>query len=92
MKYLFIFLFLPAFAFSQQRFYVHANATGGNTGTSWADAHPDLQTALQKAKKGDTVWVAQGTYWPTQTNDRNIYFDLPSGVALLGGFKGSETR
>ena len=90
MKYVFILLLFPAFAFSQQRLYVNATATGGNTGTSWADAHPDLQTALQGANKGDTVWVARGTYRPTVTTNRRISFELPSGVHLF--YKQQELR
>ena len=91
MKYIFILLFFPSFAFSQQRFHVHANATGGNTGTSWADAYTDLHSALQKAAKGDTVWVARGIYRPDTATDRRRSFVLPSGVVMLGGFRGTET-
>ncbi|MFN4255144.1 MAG: T9SS type A sorting domain-containing protein [Saprospiraceae bacterium] len=74
-----------------QRWYVKASAAGQNSGLSWADAFPDLQAALQTAQEGDSVWVAHGTYLPTATADRNVSFELPSGVALLGGFVGTET-
>ncbi len=39
---------------------------------------------------GDEVWVASGTYVPSQ-NDRNASFVIPSGVKVLGGFSGKET-
>ncbi|MCB9331295.1 MAG: hypothetical protein H6574_09455 [Lewinellaceae bacterium] len=72
------------------RYYVHAAATGANTGQSWVDAFTDLQNALQLAQAGDEVWVAEGTYWPTTTTDRNISFEPKSGVKLYGGFSGTE--
>jgi len=76
--------------FTQSRFYVHASATGGNTGLSWIDAYTNLQTALQTAQPGDQIWVAEGTYRPTNSSDRNISFELQSGVGLYGGFAGTE--
>jgi len=45
---------------AQTRLYVHASASGANTGQSWADAYASLQIALQTAQPGDTVWVADG--------------------------------
>jgi uncharacterized repeat protein (TIGR02543 family) len=52
---------------------------------SWATAC-DLQTALSTAILGDQVWVAMGTYKPTDTADRSVSFQLQSGVAIYGGF------
>lgn len=74
-----------------QRWHVRADASGQNSGLSWADAFPDLQAALQMAQEGDSIWVAHGTYLPTAAADRSISFELPSGVVLLGGFVGTET-
>src|SRR5437879_5791241 len=71
--------------------YVNASATGGNTGADWADAFTSLQSALAAAQPGDQVWVAQGTYKPTSTTDRNISFALRDGVNVYGGFAGFET-
>lgn len=79
-------------AFSQnQRLHVRANAAGANDGSSWQDAFPDLQSALALAQAGDSVWVAEGTYYPTSATDRTISFRPKSGVRLFGGFAGSET-
>src|SRR5262249_6642077 len=72
--------------------YVNAAAAGRHTGTSWADADTDLQAALASAQPGDQVWVAQGTYKPTGGTDRTASFPLKEGVAVYGGFAGTETR
>jgi hypothetical protein len=72
--------------------YVNAAATGHDTGTSWADADTDLQAALASARPGDQIWVAQGTYKPTGGTDRTASFALKDGVAVYGGFAGTETQ
>jgi len=73
--------------------HVNANVQGGNqNGTSWANAFSDLQDALAASQYGDEVWVAQGTYYPTPTTNRNVYFELKNGVKLYGGFVGVETQ
>lgn len=65
-------------------------ATTGN-GTSWEDATGDLFAALFAAQAGDEVWVARGTYLPTNDGDRAITFTIPNNVKVLGGFYGNET-
>ncbi len=81
--------------------YVNHAATGMNTGYSWEDAFTDLTTALENAVAGQEIWVAMGTYVPSkclttaqETCDqrpRNRTFTLPAGVAIYGGFAGTET-
>ena len=72
-----------------QVIYVKPNAQGD--GTSWENATGNLQKALQSATEGTQVWVAAGTYTPTMGTDRTVSFELPSGVAIYGGFQGTET-
>ncbi len=69
--------------------FVRANAAPGGTGTSWQTAFNELHAALAVAQAGDDVWVAAGTYRPASGTTP---FELRSGVALLGGFAGTETR
>jgi hypothetical protein len=72
--------------------YVNGAATGSNSGQSWANAFTDLQSALKEAQSGDQIWVAKGTYKPTSGSDRTISFVLDAGVAVYGGFAGTETQ
>ncbi len=80
----------------------HVNAVNGddaNDGRLWSKAFATLQTALDKAQSNDTIFVAAGTYYPTQPvgkmnfdlskvkmTGRNRSFVLRAGVCLYGGF------
>ncbi|MCB9279535.1 MAG: hypothetical protein H6562_11505 [Lewinellaceae bacterium] len=76
-----------------QRIYVDSSASqwAQPDGSDWDCAFRDLQTAIARATPGDTIWVAQGTYFPTADNNREVSFRLQSGVTILGGFAGYET-
>lgn len=73
--------------------YVNDDATGANNGSSWEDAYTDLQVALAAAQSGDQIWVAAGVYYPTSgpNPNRNLAFTLANGVAIYGGFAGTES-
>lgn len=73
-----------------QKTYIKANGTG--SGTSWSDASGDLVGALEQAIKGDQIWVAAGTYYPSTSGDRSKSFVIPDGVQLIGGFAGNESH
>ncbi len=84
--------------------YVDDDAHGANNGSSWQDAYRCLQNALEIAKNGDEIRVAQGIYRPDQRTagtsrgrlgikveasaDRKATFRLISGVTLKGGYAG----
>jgi len=70
--------------------YVNAAATGGD-GSSWTNAWTSLQPALAAAISADEIWVASGTYKPTDTTNRGFSFALKNGVGVYGGFLGIET-
>jgi|GEM_PF-3199772 len=71
--------------------HVDCKATGANTGTSWQDAFVGLQEALAASENHDTLWVAQGTYLPTNTTERTISFTIDKDVCIFGGFTGVES-
>lgn len=71
-------------------------------GSSWAMAYDNLEDALSIAVPGDTVVVAKGTYFPSKkwdafygeesaSDERDMTFNIPSDVVLLGGFFGTES-
>ena len=76
---------------AQTVIYVDADATGNEDGTSWANAYEELDEALDEAASGTQIWVAEGTYTPTDDADREASFELKRGVVVLGGFTGTET-
>ena len=77
------------------RLYVSAGQTvGAGDGLSWATAFPDLQTALSYSciQSVTEIWVAAGTYKPTSGTDRTVGFAMKNGVAIYGGFRGTENQ
>jgi parallel beta-helix repeat protein len=74
--------------------YVNEHATGDRNGTSWENAYTDLQDALGYARAGcgSQIWVAAGTYKPTNCPGYSgVSFELVDGVSLYGHFAGVET-
>ncbi|UCF04982.1 MAG: choice-of-anchor D domain-containing protein, partial [bacterium] len=78
------------------RLYVDADVSGGTgDGSSWGDAFTELRNALVRVSEcpGITeIWVASGTYTPTDTEDRSATFALQNNLALYGGFAGWESE
>lgn len=84
---------IGAFESHHGRIYVDSRAIGNNSGSTWANAFKKIQDALQVATTGDSIWVARGTYYPTNDASHDSCFKLDSlnSVTLLGGFIGNET-
>jgi hypothetical protein len=85
------------------RLYVdQTNGSASGPGLSWSDAYSELRDALadaasrnltaEKADDVREVWVARGTYLPTDTSDRYVSFQLGNRLAIYGGFAGAETK
>ena len=81
---------------SAGKLYVNASADASGNGSSWAEAFKSLQEALDAAREGTEIWMAQGTYYPSKmftpdgTDERNRAFRLLSGQKIYGGFNGTE--
>ncbi len=78
--------------------FVDADAVGLNNGQGWTNAFNELQDALRIAGLDrsfvEEVWVAAGTYRPSEERDpgspRTATFQLISGMGIYGGFAGGE--
>lgn len=86
----FAIFFIISFSATTKTYYV--SPSGNGKATSWKDASSDLNAVLFAAVAGDEIWVAEGTYLPTLTNNRNIAFVINSGIKVYGGFEGNETN
>jgi len=72
--------------------YVTSAGSGSMNGSSWANATPYLQLAMERAallNPKPVIWIAHGTY---VGNGVPYYpaFLLPDGVSIYGGFAGNE--
>ena len=82
----------PLFAQDSKTYHVTAEAKDVGDGSSWENAIT-LTEALRRAKAGDEIWVKG-----YENITGHIYkapkegFVLPSGVAMYGGFAGTETN
>lgn len=85
-------------AHGQTIIHVDDNAPSDGDGTTWATALNSLQDALALATTGDEIFVAQGTYVPSDCDGgecleihRAETFQLISGVSIYGGYAGVGT-
>lgn len=78
---------------------VKRDAPSGGDGVTWAGAMNSLQDALDTAACNSLItqiWVAAGSYTPDvganyTPGNKSSSFTLRNGVAILGGFAGTET-
>ena len=103
MKRYFILSLFILFAVEMQAVirYVKPVSSGLGDGSSWANASADLQLMINNSQAGDTIWVAQGTYYPIRPannlntispNNRDNAFVIKANTYLYGGFAGTETQ
>ena len=69
------------------------NKKGPWDGKHWKTAFTTIQKAIDYAYRieGSEIWVAQGTYKPTSSENRTISINLRPGAAIYGGFKWKES-
>ena len=84
-------LALASLAPAQTVIYVDPDATGTQSGDSWANAYVDLQDALAFESGPGEIWVKQGIYEPSDGLSTGAAFTLVDGLDLYGGFNGLET-
>ena len=95
MKILFSLLtaLLPLTLFSQ--IYVDADASGAANGSSWADAYPLLENAIDAAQDGDEIWLTIGQYDPPiaaiDGTDTIRTWVIDKMISIHGSFLGTET-
>jgi hypothetical protein len=69
--------------------FVDVDATAGtHSGLNWTDAYTNLYDALRNTSGLTAIWVAEGLYTPG--NERTNLLAIPAGLALYGGFAGTE--
>ena len=84
---------------AQVTYYVKSDGNDTSNGLSWGTAYATVQKAIESAVSGDEIWVAAGTYIPSAyprgtsglTDQRDFTFHLRDGVAMYGGFAGTES-
>lgn len=78
----------------------HVKGAYKNDGKSWATAKENIQDAINDLvanKLTGEVWVAEGTYSPTESTEASggstlyMSFKIPAGITVRGGFKGMLT-
>lgn len=80
---------------AQTTYFVTTTGNDADFGTSWGAAFLTVQKALSVATSGDEIWVAAGNYFPDEgpgQTDNSAFstFQMVDGVALYGGFNGTE--
>jgi hypothetical protein len=94
-------LFSVGATHAQTTYYVKTGGSDALDGLTWGNAFATLQKAIESVSSGNEIWVAAGTYYPSAhprditesptLTDRDFTFHLVDGVAIYGGFAGSET-
>lgn len=72
------------------KYYVDENATGLGHGRDWANAFNTLQEALTLSCSGTSIYMAEGTYYPTDGSDQTISHMINNAITIYGGFSPSN--
>lgn len=88
---LFLFILFTVIQLDAQQNVIYVKQGARGNGSSWQRAFGDLQKALLNAESGQEIWVAAGTYTPTQNNNRKDVFRIKNNIQLYGGFSGDES-
>ncbi len=74
--------------FAGSKIYVDQSATGSGGGLDWPNAMNDLVPALAMAgcREADSILIAAGIYYPTESTDQAASFYVPDSTLLFGGF------
>lgn len=93
MKYkILLFLLLVGQSVLATRYHVKINGDDTNDGLTWETSFQSLQKALNVIQEGDEIWVAEGTYLPSQAidgtieNQRQYTFYFNRNMKIYGGF------
>ncbi len=83
---------MGAFEFMSVLYVDRDNASGTETGMSWAAAFNTIQEGIDASSNfgGGEVWVAEGVYNEERDNPTGSIL-MKQGVHLYGGFAGTET-
>ena len=73
--------------------FVTQEGDGSKNGANWENAYDEaaFPAAILSAGSGDEIWVKAGVYRPSTANVTTASFVLKNGVAVYGGFAGTET-
>jgi len=82
-----------ATAEAEVHFVTQEGGEGTKDGISWTTAYDEaaFPAAILSAGSGDEIWVKAGVYRPSTANVTTASFVLKNGVAVYGGFAGTET-
>ncbi|MEM8585550.1 MAG: choice-of-anchor Q domain-containing protein [Bacteroidota bacterium] len=77
-----------------QIYHVRPSGNDSNDGLSWSQSFASLQAALDIASDGASIYIAEGTYFPTKeangnsnpANPRDKTFFIDKQLSIFGGF------
>lgn len=91
-KVIILLVIIHSFITEAAKIYVDCNAEGNGSGKNWKNAYSDLQNGIKDQKPGDTLFVAEGIYYPAEKGgSRDATFRIGKNVKIYGGYKTGGT-